>query len=252
MRLRWLATLGVVLSLHLSAPTVGAWDHWPGEWAPGRPGVRRAELSLPAPTTIDQAEFRLVVPHRTQKDGGRWEISNCGPAILGMVLDTFGVVGQATDDLRFRSHTYQGTVGMRTGTALEHIAHVAEDFGLPTFGLHAGPGQFRTWSADDVRAQLRQGRPVMPLVRLNLLPGYEDKGSRWGHYILVTGLTEDGFYYSDPLKTDPADGSTRTVSAAQLDRAMRQSHIPGQAVAFGSSGTSPVVWVPEGLGAAEG
>ena len=43
----------------------------------------------------------------------------------------------------------------------------------------------------------------MPLVRLYLVPGYEGLSSRWGHYILITGIHPDGFYFSDPLKTDP-------------------------------------------------
>ena len=74
---------------------------------------------------------------------------------------------------------------MRTGTGLEHIAHVAEDFGLPTYGLYDANGRFRSWSIDEIRAQLQLGRPVMPLVRLYLLPGYEESGTRWGHYILL-------------------------------------------------------------------
>jgi hypothetical protein len=185
-----------------------------------------------APAAIEDGQFRLAVPFRTQKDGGRWERSNCGPAVLGMVLDGFGIVGQATDDLRFRAHTYQGTVGMRTGTALEHIARVAEDFGVAAHGLYAPDGRFHTWTLDEIRAQLRQGRPVMPLVRLYLIPGYEGIGTRWGHYILLTGIAADGFTYSDPLQTDPVGGATRTIGADQLARAIGNSHIPGQAVAF--------------------
>src|SRR3954471_4655927 len=77
--------------------------------APGQPPVSQ---------NLTQPVFRLIVPFRTQKDGSRWQGSNCGPATLGMLLDGFGMTGQDTDDLRFRAHTYQGTVGMRTGTAL--------------------------------------------------------------------------------------------------------------------------------------
>jgi hypothetical protein len=216
----------------------------------GAPASSPAEAPVRAASpaqavAIEDAVFRLAVPFRTQKDGGRWQTSNCGPAILGMILDGFGVGGQATDDLRFRAHTYQGTVGMRTGTALEHIARVAEDFGVPTFGLYAAEGRFYTWTADEIGAQLRAGRPVMPLVRLYLLPGYEDMAPRWGHYILLTGIAPDGgFYYSDPLKTEPADGTARAVSATQLGHAMATSHIPGQAVAFGTPNAVLPHWTP--------
>lgn len=189
--------------------------------------------------------FRMVVPFRTQKDGGPWQTSNCGPAILGMVLDGFGIAGQATDDLRFRAHTYQGTVGMRTGTALEHLAHVAEDFGLPTYGLYDTTGRFRSWSIEEIRAQLHLGRPVMPLVRLYLLPGYEESGTRWGHCILLTGPTEDEFFYSDPLKIDPVAGRSGRISADRLAAAMGNSLIPGQAVAFGGTDSPRLpIWTP--------
>ncbi len=79
----------VLLSFVLSlVPTsTHAWVDWPGEWQSGRPTLTPAPIELP--------DFRLEVPFRTQKDGGRWQNSNCGPAILGMVLDGFGISGQA-------------------------------------------------------------------------------------------------------------------------------------------------------------
>jgi hypothetical protein len=235
-----------------------AWENRPGDWTPGSVLVSRSEqvkaLEIPvapaiAPAVpvsiepaIDVAAFRFTVPFRTQKDGSAWQGSNCGPAILGMILDGFGLSGQSTDDLRFRAHTYQGTVGMRTGTALDHIAHVAEDFGVRAHGLYGANGHWRSWSADDIREQLRMGRPVMPLVRLYLLPTYENSLPRWGHYVLITGMNEDGFFYSDPLQLDAWNGTGGYMSADRLMRAMHASHIPGQAVAFG--GSTMLSWHP--------
>jgi len=247
--MRWIAVRGLVAAVHGAAGPALAREDWPKEWTPGRVSSGLAENQalaeteaqaeiealgeVPAPARIEAPRFRLQVPFRTQKDGGRWQGSNCGPAALGMVLDGFGMYGQATDDLRWRAHTYQGTAGARGGTKLEHIAQVAEDFGISTHGLIGADGQFRTWSVDDIRDQLRLGRPVMPLVRLYLLPGYGGSGTRWGHYILITGLTEDGFFYSDPLKPDAPSGANGFASADQLMAAIQASHIPGQAVSFG-------------------
>jgi hypothetical protein len=192
---------------------------------------------------LEGSNFRLVVPFRSQKDGGRWQTSNCGPATLGMILDGFGILDHSTDDLRVMAHTYQGTLGMRTGTGLDHVAHVAEDLGIGTHGLFGADGAFRSWTVADVVSELRQGRPVMPLVRLYLVPGYAGMAPRWGHYILLTGMGPDGFYFSDSLKTDPAAGTSGVISERQLMSAMASSHIPGQAVAF--SGVRPIViWTP--------
>jgi hypothetical protein len=201
----------------------------------GDPAIRDVDVRLLSPS------FRLVVPFRTQKDGSRWQTSNCGPATLGMVLDGFGIGGHATDDLRLQMHTYQGTVGMRTGTGLEHVAHVAEDLGVGTHGLYSPDGSYRTWQVADVVSELRLGRPVMPLVRLYLVPGYEALASRWGHYILLTGLTPDGFTFSDSLKTDPSLGTTGLISERQLAAATGNSHIPGQAVAFSGPTSLPIL-----------
>lgn len=204
-------------------------------------------FSVPLPTAdtsrLDSPVFRLVVPFRTQKDGSPWQGSNCGPATLGMILEGYGIAGQSTDDLRFRAHTYQGTVGWRTGTALEHVAHVAEDFGVRTFGLYGSDGAFRYWQISDIVSELREGHPVMPLIRLYLLPGYEGMSTRWGHYILLTGLAPDGFYFSDSLKTDPTAGTSGVITEHQLAAAIAGSQIPGQAVAFAGPRDLDV-WLP--------
>jgi hypothetical protein len=208
--------------------------------SPPRPGA----VQQNAGERIDSPDFRLVVPFRTQKDGGRWQTSNCGPATLGMLLDGFGILDQATDDLRVRAHTYQGTLGMRTGTGLDHVARVGEDLGVVAHGLYGADGGFRRWELAEIVAELRLGHPVVPLVRLYLVPGYEGLAPRWGHYILLTGIASGGFYFSDSLKTDPGAGTTGVISERQLMSAMDASHIPGQAVAF-SGPRSLGVWLPD-------
>lgn len=242
--MRLIAVLFTAFALQGSALSGFAFEQRPGDWQPSivsHPGAVAVE-----PARIQAGNFRLIVPFRTQKDGSRWQGSNCGPAILGMVLDGYGILGQGTEDLRYRSHTYQGTVGVRTGTALHHIAQVAEDFGVQTYGLYESDGRFHSWTVDEIREQLRLGRPVMPLVRLYLLPGYESSLPRWGHYVLITGLNDQGFYYSDPLIPEPASGASGFMPAEQLMSAMQASHLPGQAVSFG--GPALAVWVPPGAG----
>jgi len=175
-------------------------------------------------------------PYRTQLDESIYAISDCGPAVLGMVLDDYGI-DQDTLELRRLTNTYQGTwPAVRVGTALQHVAHVAEDFGLSTYGLYEGADDatFHQWSVDEVSAQVAAGRLVVPLVRFGLLPGHEDTGVRWGHYILLYAIQGDGFLYQDPAVRPIEDGHARWISRDQLDTAMAPVWPPRQAVAFGS------------------
>jgi hypothetical protein len=207
----------------------------------GNPSVAFADPTLDevaADTTGEDLAYdeplasrgKVSIPWRSQLDGSAYAGSNCGPASLGMILDGFGI-GKSTYDLRYRSHTYQGTWGSYTGTALENLARVADDLGVSTRGLYDGR-RFRTWSIAELREELRQGHPVIILVKYRLLPGHI--GSRAGddHYIVVWDLDGDDFVYNDPAFTRGRDGYARVISAATLERATSSATIPGQAVAF--------------------
>ena len=174
-------------------------------------------------------------PYRTQLDDSIYARSDCGPAVLGMALADYGIQ-QDTLDLRRLTHTYQGTwPAVRVGTALQHIAHVASDFGLATYGLYDAddPEAFHAWSVDEVAAAVTAGRLVIPLVRFGLLPGHEDTGVRWGHYILLYALQDDGFLYQDPAVRPIEDGRARWISRDQLERAMAPVYPARQALALG-------------------
>src|SRR6266487_6386854 len=45
------------------------------------------EQPFERPALSGARSFRMAVPFRTQKDGGPYQGSNCGPATLGMVLE---------------------------------------------------------------------------------------------------------------------------------------------------------------------
>jgi hypothetical protein len=153
-----------------------------------------------------------------------------------MVLADYGL-NEDTLHLRELTHTYQGTwPAVRVGTALQYVAQVAEDYGLSAFGLYddVDAGIFHQWSSDEIAAQLGNGRLVIPLVRFGLLPGHEATGVRWGHYILLFAVQDDGFLYQDPAFRPIEDGRARWISRAQLEEAMAPVYPARQAVAFGS------------------
>jgi hypothetical protein len=213
------------------------------------PAVRRglavallllASLSVPAVANADTWYQRVLVrrtvepPYRTQLDDSIYARSDCGPAVLGMALGAYGL-DEDTLNLRFLTHTYQGTwPTVRVGTALQHIAHVAEDFGLSSFGLYEPDGEtFHEWSVDELAQQVARGRLAVPLVRYGLLPGHEESGVRFGHYILLYAIDGDGFAYHDPAMRPIAEGRGRWISRAHLERAMAPVWPARQALALG-------------------
>ncbi|HET6320104.1 MAG TPA: hypothetical protein VFG86_26910 [Chloroflexota bacterium] len=211
MRRGWVALALAALIACVLPATVSA-DDW------FRPGARRL-LHEPV--------------YRTQKDDSRYARANCGPATLGMVLDAYGVQFSNLE-LREMTHTYQGTWPGRGGTALQHMAHVAEDFSVPVHGLYDVPGEvFHAWSIDDVVSQVQRGRWVVPLVRYGMLPGHEDSGVRTGHYIVLYRVLGDGFVYDDPAYDPIEEGKARWISREQLDEAMNPVLVPRQAMALG-------------------
>jgi hypothetical protein len=208
---RFIAILGVVLALMANVAYADNWE--------AAALVRRS----------------IEPPYRTQLDDSIYARSDCGPAVLGMVLQDYGI-DEDTLDLRRMTHLYQGTwPAVRVGTALQHIAHVAEDFGLHTYGLYEDDGEsFHQWSVEELATQVGGGKLVIPLVRFGLLPGHEDTGVRWGHYILLYSVDADGFLYQDPAVRPIEEGRARWISRDQLDRAMAPVWPPRQAIALGT------------------
>jgi hypothetical protein len=170
--------------------------------------------------------------YRTQLDGSRYAGSNCGPAVLGMIFEAYGVT-RSNLELREWTHTYQGTWPGRGGTALHHMARVAEDLGLGVYGLYEDPEKFHRWTIDEIAEQVAGGRWVIPLVRYGMLPGHETSGVRTGHYILLYAARGDGFVYHDPAFRPIEEGPNRWISRAQLDAAMNPVLVPRQAMAVG-------------------
>jgi Papain-like cysteine protease AvrRpt2 len=179
------------------------------------------------------ARVVAVPPYRTQFDDSPYARSDCGPAVLSMALAAYGV-DRGLLELRQLTHTYQGTWPVvRIGTALQHVARVAEDLGLPTSGLYDPDGSFHSWSVDEVGAAIGAGRLVIPLVRFGLLPGHETTGVRWGHYILLFASDGEGFRYHDPAFRPIEEGPNRWISRDQLGDAMAPVFPSRQAVALG-------------------
>jgi hypothetical protein len=173
------------------------------------------------------ADVRINVPYRTQLDGSDFAGANCGPTVLGMALETFGV-DLAPSDLR---RQVLGSENLNpedadAGSFIWALADVALNVGLQPHGLYEDGGVLHRWTTDEVRASLRQGRPVIVQVVYRGLPGRSDSTYYSDHYIILTGLLGDNFLYNDPIggaEAHEGPGYDRIISTVQLERAMRAS-----------------------------
>jgi hypothetical protein len=185
----------------------------------------------------------LGVPFRSQMDGGDFQYVNCGPASLTMVLAGFGLeVGpsQVRDYLNSLIDNFDTDLG----TSLEVLSHIGKDAGLTPMDLYSDHGGYRNWSTDAVRWHVQQGHPVITLVKYRNLPGHTSSLSQFDHYIVISGLTPNGFIYNDG-----AFGSTLgyglEISDVELQYAWENSSIPHHALALGLAPDAKALTFPE-------
>jgi uncharacterized protein YvpB len=182
---------------------------------------------------------QLAVPYRSQLDGNPWELADCGPASLAMVLAAYGK-SVPTAEVRAIVNDLQDTWGNNdAGTFLENIGLIASRYGLQPIGMFKAPGVYkyedkmlRRWTLAELRAQLDAGRPFIPQVWYRGLPGRERKAYDGDHFIVITGYQGDDFIYNDPIDKDGI-GAERRISAARLDLAWRNADFPYAGVALG-------------------
>lgn len=186
------------------------------------------------------ADVRLNVPYRTQLDGSDFAGANCGPTVLGMALESFGmnlapvdVRGQVLNDESFEATDDDA------GSYIWALADVARNHGLRVGGLYEADGStMHRWTVEDVRSAVMAHEPVILQVYYRALPGRGDSGYYGDHYIVVTGIIGDSFLYNDPIGGAVAretPGFDRLLSATGLQRAMRASDAPYEFTAFSLS-----------------
>jgi hypothetical protein len=185
------------------------------------------------------ADVRVSVPYRTQLDGSDFASANCGPTVLGMALESFGV-NLAPADIRDQvldTENFDPT-DTDAGSFIWALADVAQHYGITPHGLYSEDGELHHWTVGEIRGSLRQGQPVIVQVVYRALPGRTDSGYYGDHYIIITGLLGDKFLYNDPIggrAAHEAPGYDRVISSTQLERAMRASDVAYAFSAFGVS-----------------
>jgi len=185
----------------------------------------------------------LGVPFRSQMDGGDFQYVNCGPASLTMVLAAFGLeVGPS--QVRDYLNSLIDNFNRDLGTSLDVLARIATQAGLTPMDLYSDNGGYRNWSTDAVRWHVIQGHPVITLVKYRNLPGHSSSVSEFDHYIVISGLTPNGFIYNDAAFASTL-GYGLEISDVELEYAWDNSSIPHHAVALGLSPEQTALSFPE-------
>lgn len=185
----------------------------------------------------------LGVPFRSQMDGGDFQYVNCGPASLTMVLAGFGLdVGPS--QVRDYLNNLIDNFNTDLGTSLDALSRIATEAGLTPMDLYSDKGGYRNWSTDAVRWHVQQGHPVITLVKYRNLPGHTSSLSEFDHYIVITGLTPNGFIYNDGAFATTL-GYGLEISDVELEYAWNNSSIPHHAVALGLAPDKKALTFPE-------
>jgi hypothetical protein len=185
----------------------------------------------------------LGVPFRSQIDGGNFQYVNCGPASLTMVLAGFGLeVGpsQVRDYLNNLIDNFDPDLG----TSLDVLSRIGKEAGLTSMDLYSDRGGYRNWSTDAVRWHVQQGHPVITLVKYRNLPGHTKSLSEFDHYIVISGLTPNGFIYNDGAFASTL-GYGLEISDVELEFAWGNSSIPRHALALGLAPDKKALSFPE-------
>jgi hypothetical protein len=185
----------------------------------------------------------LGVPFRSQIDGGDFQYVNCGPASLTMVLAGFGLdVGPS--QVRDYLNNLIDNFNTDLGTSLDVLSRIGKEAGLTSMDLYSDGGGYRNWSTDAVRWHVQQGHPVITLVKYRNLPGHTRSLSQFDHYIVISGLTPNGFIYNDAAFASTL-GYGLEISDVELEYAWDNSSIPHHALAMGLSPDKKALSFPE-------
>jgi hypothetical protein len=178
-------------------------------------------------------EVWLKVPFRRQLDGSPFEDANCGPTVLNMVLERFGVGGPQAMVRRDVLALQPDENCDDCGVYIENLASVAASRGLQVRKLRDNdPTAFHSWTQEEIKAELRAGRPVVVQAFYRALPGRSTSPYYGDHYIVMHGLLGDRFVYNDPIDVE-GPGYSRLITAQQLDKAMANSDFPYAGFAVG-------------------
>ncbi|GIW07499.1 MAG: hypothetical protein KatS3mg060_2304 [Dehalococcoidia bacterium] len=104
----------------------------------------------------------IRVPYRSQLDGTPYAGANCGPTTANMALEAFGRAAPQPALRREVLALQPAESCDDCGTYIQNLAEVIARRGLKVGKLRDGdPNGFHRWTLEEIRSELRAGRPVI-------------------------------------------------------------------------------------------
>ncbi len=127
----------------------------------------------------------LSVPYKSQHDSDAQGTHNdCGPASVAMILNYFGE-NVTTDEVFRRTGAGQGLI---------RVAELKK--AISSYGYDS---EFITNSSlEEINQNINKGIPIIALVHYGSLSSRQDKKFTGGHFFVMVGYRDDGFFVNDP------------------------------------------------------
>lgn len=130
-------------------------------------------------------EKNLSVPYSSQWDQDAKRTNNdCGPASIKMILNYFGE-NVTTDQVFDLTGAGKGLISIsQMKTGISKLGYTAQ--------------YVPTGSVELLKGYIDKGIPVIVLVHYGSLNSTQDKNFKGGHFFVVVGYRDDGYFVNDP------------------------------------------------------
>lgn len=160
---------------------------------------------------------RLTIPwigQNTARTDDDFTNNDCGPAVLTMWLNWLGHV-VTVDDVSAAT----GLSRNYKSTTYAHLIKAAAAYGLTL-------ERVTSLTLDAIRFEIDHESPMIVLVHYPSLAVRFDANYKSGHWLLVTGYDDFGFFYNDSYWPD-ARGESIYLESAAFEQAMMDCIIDG-------------------------
>lgn len=163
------------------------------------------------------SDVNLSVAYKSQWDPDASETrDDCGPCSISMNLNYFG------------ENTTTNQVFGKTGAAIDALITAQQM--MTAVAAYGYKSAFLTGqTVAQLKAYLDQGLPVIALVHYGAFSSRQDQGFRGGHFFLVVGYRDDGYFINDPDFYAPLrnDGDHHFYTKADFESGWSTASIDG-------------------------